>query len=222
MAIIGLGRNKNARRKMFAALLLVSVVLAGLAACATALAKTAEDATDAAAQLEVSPVRKFFNSTGYRWGMTFLNFGIICFLFFRYARKPLLNFLDAKAREVAETLERSKAAKEKAAAELREAIRKLADVDDEKEQIIRFATEVSEKQRAGILEDSERAAERVEIQLQTDIERARYLARKHATEILANQVIDAAEDHVADTLTPEDHAALVDRFIERIDEAMFV
>lgn len=203
-------------------LLLVLAVLAGLAVCEVAAAKAGEDAADTPAQPEISPVRKFFNSAGYRWAMTVLNFGIICFLFLRYGRKPILDFLDAKAREVAETLERSKAAKEKSGAELREAIRKLAGVDDEKEQIIRSATEVSEKQRAKILGDAERAAERVEQQLQTDIERARYLARKRTTELLANQVVDAAERHIADKLTPEDHAALVDRFIEQVDRTMLV
>jgi F-type H+-transporting ATPase subunit b len=197
--------------------LFVLAVLAVMAAYEVAIAAAAEDS---ATPPEVSPVRKFFNSPGYRWGMTFINFGIICFLFIRYARKPLLNFLDAQAKQVAETLERSRAAQEKAGAELREAIRQLAGVDDEKEQVIKFATEVSEKQRARILEGAERAAQRIDEQLQADVERARYLARKHATEILANQVIDAAEDHIADTLTPEDHAALVDRFIEQIDRTM--
>lgn len=219
MKIAGIGCSKNARGKRSVMPLLVLTVLAVMAACELAAAATAEEA---AAQPEVSPIRKFFNSPGYRWGMTFLNFGIICFLFIRYARRPLLNFLDAQARQVAETLERSRAAQEKAGAELREAIRELAGVDDEKEQIIQFATEVSEKQRARILEGAEQAAERVEQQLQADVERARYLARKHAAELLVNKVIDAAEDHIADTLTPEDHAALVDRFIEQIDRTMVV
>lgn len=219
MEIAGMSRSKDARGKRFVTLLLVSAVLAGLAACEVDAATTA---ADAAAQSEVSPVRKVLNSPAYRWVMTFLNFGIICFLFFRYARKPLLNFLDAQARQVAEILERSKAVQEKAGAELREAIRELAGVDEEKEQIIQFATEVSEKQRARILEGAERAAERVEEQLQADIDRARYLARKRATEILANQVLDAAGRHVAETLTPEDHAALLDRFIEQLDKAMLV
>ncbi len=211
------GGNNNARRKTIAALLIVCAVLAGVAACEVAAAATAEDG---AAQPEVSTIRKFFNSPGYKWGMTLLNFGVICFLFLRYARKPLLDFLDGKARQVAETLERSKAAQEKAGTDLREAIRKLAGAGAEKKRIIQFATEVSEKQRTRILDDAERAALRVEEQLRADIERARYLAKKLATERLANQVIDAAEDHIADTLTPEDHTALVNRFIERIDKAM--
>ena len=203
-----------------AALLLLLAALTLLTVCESAMAIGDEDAATAAAQPEVSPVRKFFNSPQYKWGMAFLNFGIICFLFHRYARKPLLNFLDARAREVAETLERSRDTRERAEAELREAIRKLSGVDDEKKRIIELATEVSEKQRARILEDAQRAADRVVEQLRGDMDRARYLAQQRTLELLANQVVDEAERYIVQTITPDDHAALVGRFIEQIDRTM--
>ena len=201
-------------------LCLVLTTLVALAVCETALAQEGDDAATTAAQHDISPIRRLLNSPQYKWVMTFLNFGIICFLFYRYARKPLLNFLDARARQVAETLERSEATEEKAKAELREAIRRLAGVEDEKKQIIQLATEVSEKQRAMILEDARRAAERVVEQLRRDVERAHYLARKRTLELLANLVVDEAERHIVQTVTPEDHAALIDRFIEQIDRVM--
>jgi F-type H+-transporting ATPase subunit b len=201
-------------------LLLALAVLVALTVCETAMAQGEEDAATAAAQQEVSPIRKFFNSPQYRWGMTFVNFGIICFLFRRYAWKPVLGFLDARAREVAETLERSQLAKERAEAELREAIRKLSGVKSEKDQIVELATEVSEKQRAMIVEDGQRAAERVAEQLRGDMDRARYLARKRASELLANQVMDETAKHIVETITPDNHAALIDRFINRLDRTM--
>jgi F-type H+-transporting ATPase subunit b len=154
--------------------------------------------------------------------MTYLNFGIVCFLFYRYARKPLLKFLDARAREVAETLEHSRRTKEEAGGELRAAIRRLAGVEEEKKQILQLATEVSEKQRAMMLEDAQRAADRVAEQLDADIERARYLARERVTELLANQAVEEAERHIAQTITQEDHAALIGRFIEQLDRTMVV
>jgi F0F1-type ATP synthase membrane subunit b/b' len=133
-----------------------------------------------------------------------------------------LGFLDARAREVAETLERSQLAKERAEAELREAIRKLSGVKSEKDQIVELATEVSEKQRAMIVEDGQRAAERVAEQLRGDMDRARYLARKRASELLANQVMDETAKHIVETITPDDHTALIDRFIDRLDRTMVV
>ena len=221
MSRIGFSHPGKCRRgASIAALLLALAVLAALTVCETAMAQVEEDAATAAAQPEVSPIRKFFNSPQYGWGMAFLNFGIICFLFYRYARKPLLNLLDARAREVAETLERSKDAKEKAEAELRDAIRKLSGVKSEQEQIIALATEVSERQHAMIIEDAQRAAERVVEQLGGDMERARYVARKRASELLANQVMDETAKHIIETITPDDHAALIDRFIDRLDRTM--
>jgi F-type H+-transporting ATPase subunit b len=103
---------------------------------------------------------------------------------------------------------------------LREAIRKLSGVDDEKKRIIELATEVGEKQRARILEDAQRAADRVAEQLRGDMDRARYLAQQRTLELLANQVVDEAERYIVQTITPDDHAALVGRFIERIDRTM--
>ena len=216
------GENRRARRWSCMALLLVLAALVAFTLCETAGANTAEDASSTAAQPQISPIRRFFNSAQYKWGMTFFNFGIICFLLYRYARKPLLEFLDARARQVAETLEHSRRTKEEAEAELRAAIRKLAGVEEEKKQIVQLATEVSENQRATILEDAQRAADRVAEQLDADIERARYLARERVTEMLANQVVDEAGQHIARTITRKDHAALIDRFIEQLDRTMFV
>ena len=220
--MLGSRENQRAGRWRCTVLLLVPAALIALTLCETAAAKTAVDASSTAAQQQISPVRRFFNSAQYKWGMTFLNFGIICFLFHRYARKPLLTFLDARARQVAETLEHSRRTKEEAQAELRAAIRKLAGVEEEKKLIVQLATEVSENQRATILEDAQRAAERVTEQLNADVERARYLARKRTVELLANQVLDEAEDRIARTITRKDHAALIDRFIERLDRTMVV
>jgi len=196
---------------------LIAVIVSELA-----VAETAEQPSNIAPQTQTSPVRRFFNSPQYKWGMTWLNFGIICFLFYRYARKPLLGFLDARARQVADTLEHSKRTEDQAKAGLRDAIRKLAGVEDEKKQIIQLAREVSEKQRAAILGDARRAAHRVAEQLDADIERARYLARQRVVEMLANQAVEEAEGHIAKAMTHEDHAALIDRFIEQLDRSMLV
>jgi len=212
--------KEHRRGASFVALLMILAVLTTLTVCETVMAQVEEDAATAAAQPEVSPIRRFFNSPQYRWGMEFLNFGIIFFLFHRYARKPLLNLLDARAREVAETLERSRTAKEQAEAELREAIRKLSGVEAEKERIIELAVEVSEKQRAMIIEDAQRAAERVTERLRGDMDRARHLARTRASELLASQVMDETAKHIVETITPDDHAALIERFIDRLDRTM--
>jgi F-type H+-transporting ATPase subunit b len=179
-----------------------------------------DDTSSAEVQPATSPVRAFFNSSQYKWGMSWLNFGIVCFLFYRYARKPLLGLLDRRAEQVAEVLERSTKTKQEAEAALREATRQLAGVAHEKRRIVQLATEVGEKQRAAILEDAGRAADRVEKQLAADIERARYLARQRVVELLAGQAVDEAEQRIVGTITQEDQAALIERFIEQLDRSM--
>jgi F0F1-type ATP synthase membrane subunit b/b' len=161
-----------------------------------------DDTSSAEVQPATSPVRAFFNSSQYKWGMSWLNFGIVCFLFYRYARKPLLGLLDRRAEQVAEVLERSTKTKQEAEAALREATRQLAGVAHEKRRIVQLATEVGEKQLAA------------------DIERARYLARQRVVELLAGQAVDEAEQRIVGTITQEDQAALIERFIEQLDRSM--
>jgi len=220
--MVAFRESRQACRRSSVTLVLLLALLLALTVCQTGMAKTEEDTSGTATQGDVSPVRKFFNSPAYRWGMSWLNFGIICFLVYRYARPPLLKFLDARAREVAETLEHSRRTEGEAGGELRGATRKLAGVQEEKKQILQLATEVSEKQRAMILQDTQRAADRVAKQLDADIERARYLARERVTELLANRAVEEAERHIAQTITQEDHASLIGRFIDRLDRTMVV
>jgi len=201
-------------------LVLCLAALFALGVSEIAAAEAGDDVSSAGAQPATSPVRAFFNSPQYRWGMTWLNFGIICFLFYRYARKPLLGFLDRRAQQVAEMLERSTKAKQEAEAGLRDATRQLAGVAHEKRRIVELATEVGEKQRVTIREDAQRAADRVEEQLAADIERARYLARQRVVELLASEAVDEAERRIVGTITQEDQAALIERFIEQLDRSM--
>ena len=79
---------------------------------------------------------------------------------------------------------------------------------------------MSEKQRAMIIEDAQRAAERVTERLRGDMDRARHLARTRASELLASQVMDETAKHIVETITPDDHAALIERFIDRLDRTM--
>ncbi len=220
--MVALRENSRARVWGAVPLALFLALLLALTVCLTGMAGTEEGTSRTSDQGDVSPVRRFFDSAAYKWGMSWLNFGIICFLVYRYARPPLVRFLDARAREVAETIERSTRTKQEAQAELREAIRRLAGVAHEKRRIVQLATEVGDKRRAAILEDAQRAAERVTEQLDADMERARYMARHRLVEQLVSQVVDEAEQRIVATITEEDHAALIERFIEQLDRSMVV
>jgi F-type H+-transporting ATPase subunit b len=207
---------KGDRARRFIAVLAAHVLLVVMTGTYSVLASAAEPGASGEAQM--SPVRKFFSSSAYEWGMTLINFGIVCYLIYRYGKAPLLKFLDGRVQRVADTLHQSARAKEEAQEGLRGAIRKLAGVEDGKRRIIQLGAEMGEKQRETILKETQQVADHVMDQLRHDVQSAEYLARKRALELLADEVVREAEHHIIQTITPEDHVALIDRFIDQMDE----
>lgn len=146
--------------------------------------------------------------------MKWLNFGILVFLFVKYAKKPLLDFLSLRREEVArdiESLEEEKKQADLKSRETRELIEKgeahialikqriIEQGEQEKARIIREAQE----QGRFMLEDAKERAENQLIQAE----------RSFKAELLAS-AIELAADRLPAEMTQADHDNLFDAYLK--------
>jgi len=145
--------------------------------------------------------------------LLWLNFGILVFVFIKYGRAPLMNFLRGRKEKIAREIERIEE-KKKQAAEKTSEIHKLLDESE-----ARFAdlkvriVEQGERRKQAILESAQQ-------QSKTMLEDARHridIQFVQAKTILRQELIDSAIDlaiqRLPQEITDADNAKFIDQYL---------
>lgn len=185
--------------------------LAGAMVVAALLAAHAGDA-HAAAEGEHGP--SFF-----LLGIQILNFAVLLFLLYRYARKPVLGYLAERSRFIRHAIEAADARLREAEAELAGLRSRLEGFDDEARALVARAAEQAEIERQHHIERARAAAERIREDARRvsdrEIERARLELRAEAAELAT----ELAAQLLRDRVTPDDDRRLVREFVERVERS---
>ena len=150
--------------------------------------------------------------------MIWVNFGILVFLFFKYAKTPLMSFLrtqsDALTRDI-EGLEESKNKSDQRNKELLEELEKRdAHIDEIKKRIILEG----EKEREKIISDAKFQSEAM---LKDARQRMANQIRQAKTKLqheILDEVISVAMERLPREITEEDNNALLDNYFAALEE----
>jgi len=145
--------------------------------------------------------------------MRWVNFGIMIFLFIRYVKTPLMNFLNTRKEEVAEDIGRLEDAKEEAKNQSREALKKIEEGDAQIARIKKRIIEEGEKKKDQIIQDArtqshymlEEAKKRAGSQI--------LLAQKEFRSELVDAAITLALERLPGMITEKDNQNLLDNYL---------
>ncbi len=122
----------------------------------------------------------------YLWKV--INFGILIFILFKFARKPFQNFLKQRTELIEKTLNEAREAKELARKALQEVEEKLKVKDQEMEKILSVAKRSGEEERERLSEEGDKLKEKILEQAKVNIE----YEVKHAKEALKGEAVELA------------------------------
>lgn len=150
----------------------------------------------------------------YMWKI--INFAILILILFKFAKKPLQNFLQKRTELIEKTLNEAREAKEAATKALKEVEERLKVKDTEIEAIMSAAKKSGEHERDGIIEESNKLKEKILEQAKTNIE----YELKHAKEAIKAEAVELAmelaEKKLKEKLTKEEQEKLLEDSLVKI------
>ncbi len=132
------------------------------------------------------------------------------------AWKPLLGALTQREQTIADAIEKAEKAREQAEKMLVENTRRLAQVEQEAQKIIKAGKEAADKARTELLEKSHQDARRIVEQAKVEIQREKEAALTSLRDEVADLAVKAASKIIDEHLDEERHRKLVDKFIREL------
>jgi F-type H+-transporting ATPase subunit b len=146
-----------------------------------------------------------------------INFLILLAVLYRFAYRPLVATLEARAAAIKQQLAEAQAAREAAERQLAEFEARLeaaqAEAQAMRERALREAAEMGERVTAGAREEATRLLDSARAQIEQDVRRAKSELRAE----VGTLAVEIAERLVKKSLRDEDHRRLVQDALARID-----
>jgi len=150
----------------------------------------------------------------YMWKI--FNFVLLIVVLFKFAKKPLANFLQKRTELIEKTLNEAKEAKEAAVKALQEVEGRLKAKDAEIQAILAAAKKSGEQERDRIIAESSRLKDKILEQSKTNID----FEVKHAKEVIKAEAVELAmelaEKKLKDRLTKDEQERLLDDSLVKI------
>jgi len=150
----------------------------------------------------------------YMWKI--FNFVLLIVVLFKFAKKPLANFLQKRTELIEKTLNEAKEAKEAALKALHEVEGRLKTKDAEIAAILAAAKKSGEQERDRIIAESSRLKDKIVEQAKTNID----FELKHAKEVIKAEAVELAmelaEKKLKEKLTKDEQERLLDDSLVKI------
>ena len=153
-------------------------------------------------------------SVVWKWGNFILLFGGLAY----YLRRPLREFLQTRARGIAEGLASGKRAQEEAEAKMSAIESQLARLDEEIDGLKQQADRESEEERQRIIDSSRAEAERIVAMARREIEVLQRSAQAELKAHVARLAVDLAEERLRRDLEPGQNRRIISRFVRSLKE----
>jgi len=189
------------RKKLFIGSLLVGLI-----------ASACIDPIEAFAQESAGQGRRLWNNL-----MLWVNFGIMVFIFIRYARKPLMNYLHSVRKKLEDTLgevDTRMTAVKSVAAEENE---KLKGIDGEIREIHEKVLEMAQGEKEKIVESGRVAAEKMIENAKAYAEYRLAVARKAVFDEMVDLAVSMAEEKLKEGISKEDGERLLADFLKHLE-----
>ncbi|MDY6880177.1 MAG: ATP synthase F0 subunit B [Thermodesulfobacteriota bacterium] len=167
---------------------------------------------DVFAEEEISSGRKLWDNI-----MLWVNFGILVFVFMKFARKPLIDFLRGEGKKIEEDLKTVDDKFKDAKAMMDLESDKFTGIDERMEEIKSSIIQMGIREKDNLIEQAKASADKM-IRDAEIYSQQRILAAKKA---LADEMVDAAISMVTDKLTKEismdDDNKLFTQFLDNLE-----
>jgi F-type H+-transporting ATPase subunit b len=163
---------------------------------------------------EVSTGRKIWNNV-----MLWVNFGILVFLFIKYAKKPLVDHLKSVRASVKKDLDEVNGELDNARSRMTTEEEKMKALDKRIREIREAILELGEKDKQKIIEEAKINAEKMIQDAKAYGEYRMAMARKALADEMVDMAVGIAEERIAEGITDTDHDNLVSQFIANLGTA---
>ena len=147
-----------------------------------------------------------------------VNFGILFFLLWSLAYKPVLKMLDSRKQKIQESLEYAEKVKRDAADQQKEFERKLEEARREAQAASAAAQQAGEKEREAILAQAREDARKLVEQAKGQIEYERKQMMSDLREEVVQLSLLAAQKVIAQSLDDRAHRQLINDFLAQSDK----
>ena len=148
--------------------------------------------------------------------MLFVNFGIFAFLFFKYAKKPLMNFLRSE-RESVENQINELTDKQQGIQSQRDAeAEQLKDIDRIIEELRNSILEMGEREKEKIIQQGKSLAEKMIRDAEAYSENRIIAARQELSEEMVDMALSMTKEKLLKNMTDKDNDNLVGQFITNL------
>ena len=150
--------------------------------------------------------------------MLFVNFGILVFLFIKYAKTPMMTYLrsqrDSVEEELNELTEKEKGIQSQRDAEADQ----IKDIDRIIEEIRSHILEMGKKEKEKIIQQGKALADKMIQDAKTYSENRIVVARQELSEEMVDMALSMAREKLSKGITDKDNDNLVNQFITNLQE----
>jgi F-type H+-transporting ATPase subunit b len=170
------------------------------------------DSHEAFADGGTSSGRRLWNNI-----MLWVNFGILVFLFIKYAKKPLLNYLRSVREKIEENLNTINRDVQTAKSSMEAEKRKLQEIEDHLEEIKARITEIGRAEKERIIETGKVTAQEMIENAKAYANYKLALAKKKISDELVDTAVSMASDKLKEGISQEDRDQLVAKFFTDLE-----
>jgi F-type H+-transporting ATPase subunit b len=157
---------------------------------------------------ELSPVRRLWDNV-----MLWVNFGILAFLFFRYAKKPLMDYLRGVRQDIEKQMDAISVDYNNVKIVMDEEAKKFNEIDQRLAEIRENVLNMGRREKEKIIEQGKIAAEKM---IQDAKKYSRYkmaMAKKALSYEMIDLAISMAEENIAKRISEEDNEEIINHFL---------
>ena len=145
--------------------------------------------------------------------MKWVNFGILAFIFFKFARRPLKNFLSDKKNEISLQIEKLEDEKNRLLQRVREAETELEENAQRLEELKERIVQTGEKRKLEIIEDARQESRMILESAKQKMEGRIIRARNRLTVEMVDTATELALEKLPGLVTEEDNQKLLEQFL---------
>ncbi len=144
------------------------------------------------------------------------NFIIFVALIYYAAGKRIINFFRDRREQIAHELQDLKDRREQAAQKLQEVEQSIANIDQEREEILENARQQGQSIRESIINKAKQDAEQIRNQAQVKASQELQQMVDELKDEMADKVIDSAEKLIISKLGKKDQEKLIDKYLTKV------
>ena len=145
--------------------------------------------------------------------MKWVNFGILAFIFFKFARRPLQNFLSDKKNEISLQIKKLEDEKEQLLQRVREAEAEMEENVARLEELKERIVQTGERRKLEIIEDARQESRMIIESAKQKMEGRIIRARNRLRAEMVDAAAEMALDKLPDIVTEDDNQKLLEQFM---------